>query len=397
MDTRKRPVLSPELIDLIVDFVHDDRSILLNCSLVSGVLLLSSRFHLFERLHLRHLQWTHFFNLLESPLSTITHIRYMILDFEYNHADLHSIFIRLQGLGLHSILLARMQIENSINLDWDITGFTGLKSLTITRGYFPDPSYMFDIALKFKSVEHLRISHPNFNPALARTSAPDRHLPVTRNSTVPLWRILELHFWAPASAPETFIWLTMQPGLLALQNIAMTGLYSEDFVSAGKYLRYLGPQLNYLEMQLPPTPLEQDSDLSLNNSLQQIHIILPDFVGVMRRIDATSCQALSGYARILSQVISSSLYEVVLSEGPEMQSEVIDMALLPSVVSTLKRRQFSQLRGVVFPPLHWEPDTNAKEYLKTELREWDRRGVLIFEDIRGYFGKWVYGHEPLFT
>jgi hypothetical protein len=47
----------------------------------------------------------------------------------------------------------------------------------------------------------------------------------------------------------------MQPGLLALQNIAMTGLYSEDFVSAGKYLRYLGPQLNYLEMQLPPTPL----------------------------------------------------------------------------------------------------------------------------------------------
>jgi hypothetical protein len=253
MATRKRPVLSPELIDLIVDFAHDDRSILLNCSLVSGVFLLSSRFHLFERLHLRHLQWTHFFNLLESPLSTITHIRYMILDFEYNHADLHSIFIRLQGLGLHSILLARMQIENSINLDWDITGFTGLKTLTITRGYFPNPSYMFDIALKFKSVEHLRILQPNFNRTLARTSAPDRHLSVTCNFTVPLWRILELHFWAPAS--ETFIWLTMQPGLLALQNIAMTGLYSEDFVSAGKFLRSLGPRLNYLELQLPSTPL----------------------------------------------------------------------------------------------------------------------------------------------
>ena len=118
---------------------------------------------------------------------------------------------------------------------------------------------------------------------------------------------------------------------------------------------------------------------------------------MMRRIDATSCQALSGYARILSQVISSSLYEVVLSEGPEMQSEVIDMALLPSVVSALKRRQFAQLRRVVFPSLCWGPNTDAKEYLKTELREWDCRGILVFEDIWGYFGKWVYGHEPVFT
>jgi hypothetical protein len=80
-----------------------------------------------------------------------------------------------------------------------------------------------------------------------------------------------------------------------------------------------------------------------------------------------------------------------------MQSEVIDMALLPSVVSALKRRQFARLRRVVFPPLCWEPHTVAKEYLKTELREWDCRGVLVFEDVRGYFGKWVWGHEPVFS
>jgi len=46
----------------------------------------------------------------------------------------------------------------------------------------------------------------------------------------------------------------------------------------------------------------------------------------MSRVYAANCQALSGYACILSQVMSSSLYEVVLSEGPEMMSEVIDMA-----------------------------------------------------------------------
>ena len=245
-----KPVLSPELIDVIVDFSHKDRRVLLNCGLVSGVFLLSSRFHLFEKLHLRHSQWTSFFNLLESPLSTITHIRHMILDFENNCVDLLSIFIRLQGLGLCSLWLARMRIEDCIDSDREITGFTGLKKLTITRGNFRNASHMFDIASKFKSVEHLRIVSPNLN---LTSSTPDRHLPVTHSSTVLLWKILELHFWAPAS--QAFIWLTMQPDLPTLQHIAMTGLYPQDFASAGKFLRYLGRQLIYLELQLPPVPL----------------------------------------------------------------------------------------------------------------------------------------------
>jgi hypothetical protein len=251
MNTRKRPVLSPELIDVIVDFAHNDRSVLLNCSLVSGVFLLSSCFHLFEHLHLQYSQWTLFFNLLESPLSTISHIQHMMLDFENNRADLLSIFIHLHGLGLRSLLLARMQIENWIDSDWESTWFTDLKKLTITHGYFPNPSHMFNIALKFKSVEHLHILQPQFK----RTpSAPDHHLPVIRNSAVLFWTILELHFWG-WGASETLIWLTMQQGLLALQHIAMTGLRLKDFVHIGKILRSLGPRLEYLELQLPGRPL----------------------------------------------------------------------------------------------------------------------------------------------
>jgi hypothetical protein len=113
----------------------------------------------------------------------------------------------------------------------------------------------------------------------------------------------------------------------------------------------------------------------------------------MSRVYAANCQALSGYACILSQVMSSSLYEVVLSEGPEMMSEVIDMALLPGVVSALKGGQFAQLQSVVFPPFT-RGDTT--EYLKKELREWECKGVLVFEYIQGYFGKWIYGGEPIF-
>ena len=66
-----------------------------------------------------------------------------------------------------------------------------------------------------------------------------------------------------------------------------------------------------------------------------------------------------------------------------MEWEVIDMALLPGVVSALNRRRFAQLKRVVFPPWCWGPPMDVKEYLKTELRELDRRGFLVFEEIRG--------------
>jgi hypothetical protein len=68
-----------------------------------------------------------------------------------------------------------------------------------------------------------------------------------------------------------------------------------------------------------------------------------------------------------------------------MQPEVIDPVLLPGVVSALKERQ---LRRVVFPLLYRGQFDGAKEYLKTELREWDRKGILIFEDVQGYFHRW---------
>ena len=132
-------------------------------------------------------------------------------------------------------------------------------------------------------------------------------------------------------------------------------------------------------------------DLSINNNLQTVHFILPDFVGSMSPFFATNCQALSVYACILSQITSPSLCELILSEGPEMRSEVIDLALLPGVVSALKGRQFTHVRRVVFPLLYGERFDRAKKYLKTELSEWDRMGVLVFEDIQGYFDRFLCG------
>jgi hypothetical protein len=112
-------------------------------------------------------------------------------------------------------------------------------------------------------------------------------------------------------------------------------------------------------------------------------------VGTVRRSEAASSQVLSAYVCILSQILSPSLREVVLSEGSNHVMQVIDLALLPGVALALKERQFAHVRKVVFPPLFRDAFKGAKEYLKSELREWDRNGVLVFWEIRGYFARWM--------
>ena len=134
-------------------------------------------------------------------------------------------------------------------------------------------------------------------------------------------------------------------------------------------------------------------DLSFNDNLQCIHIILPDFVGAMRRILATQCQALTAFACILSRVMSPLLRKIVLSEGPEVEWAVMDMVLLPGVVSALKGRQFADVQSVVFPPLHDWGFEDEQQYLRTELSDWDHSGVLVFKEDHGYLARLEYSDE----
>jgi hypothetical protein len=139
-----------------------------------------------------------------------------------------------------------------------------------------------------------------------------------------------------------------------------------------------------------PDHIEKYLDLSINSKLQCIHIILPDFIGSLRRTEAIKCQILTVFAIILSQIRSPPLREVILSRGPEMQRELIDVALLPAIVSALKGNQFVHIQRLVFPELEGDFYKSAKDYLKTALSEWDDKGVLVFEDVRGYLHRWAY-------
>jgi hypothetical protein len=66
------PLQVAELLDLIIDHLHDHRKTLADCSLVCKAWLSSSRYHLFFRIHVADTaSLTRFLNDLDSPLSTI--------------------------------------------------------------------------------------------------------------------------------------------------------------------------------------------------------------------------------------------------------------------------------------------------------------------------------------
>jgi hypothetical protein len=60
-----------ELTDRIIDFLHSDRQALATCALVCKSWIPSSRFHLFEKLHINHKTTRTFMGLLHSNHSTI--------------------------------------------------------------------------------------------------------------------------------------------------------------------------------------------------------------------------------------------------------------------------------------------------------------------------------------
>lgn len=136
--------------------------------------------------------------------------------------------------------------------------------------------------------------------------------------------------------------------------------------------------------------IEKHLNLSFNNNLRHIHIVLPDYVGLRRRIYAAQSKAFSSYALILSQITSTSIGQVILSEGDEAQDETINLTQLPDVVLALKGKQFAHVQRVALPPLNWGNGLEAKEYLKTEWKEWERRGILVFEHVSGYYDKLHY-------
>lgn len=192
-------------------------------------------------------KWADFLNIVESPLSTITHIH--IVRVEGQGLDLHSIMTRLQHLRPHSLSLAEMQCMQCNGLDQKITGFCDLTRLTIMRSSFPGPFVFIDMISKLRALKHLCLFHLYFrvdHDTVKHSSADDHYL-VEHSSTAPSLETLELHF---CSIPEVLALVQTRLDISALHNVAFTDVTLRSLAPVGRFLCSLGPLLIHLELQL---------------------------------------------------------------------------------------------------------------------------------------------------
>ncbi|KAF7358872.1 hypothetical protein MSAN_01227400 [Mycena sanguinolenta] len=155
------PILPPEVIDLIIDYLHDHPPTLRICSLISRDWLGGSRYHLFNGLYLPARSFSSFRNLLKSPYNTmgfhlrhlhatgLTHELTLLLSLLPSFSRLHSLNIygnplryddRVMTTGIfpfiHSLALSRATLASYPTLSAFLSLFPALKTLTLDRIFF---------------------------------------------------------------------------------------------------------------------------------------------------------------------------------------------------------------------------------------------------------------------
>lgn len=162
------PILPPEVIDLIIDNLHDHRPTLRVCSLVSRNWLGGSRHHLFNGhgMYLTGRNLDAFRELLKSPHNTLSfHLRNLhATEFQYDHLTklwpLLPRFSHLQSLHVHGNPIFDKDV-----LDAHIFPF--IRSLSFSRAVFPSYHGLTTFLSRFPSLKTLkldRVSLCSFTP-----------------------------------------------------------------------------------------------------------------------------------------------------------------------------------------------------------------------------------------
>ena len=299
---KQRLVLCQELIDLIVDYAHDDFDTLISCSLASRVFLPSSRFHLFKRQCCRLSQWARFFDLIKSPLSTITRIRIVKVEFEdplTQRQDLQpSIMTGLQNLRPHSLSLVNVLQSHSLDLPHEITGFSNLTQLSIVRSTLPNPFHIFDIISKLRALEHICLFHLSFNHHRKNLTdrrpshcCPKFYRSVVKNARMALYLLHSRYFGFDSSTNGYISTPNRRVDWYGFGELRPCWKVSPCFrpavdISWSYRLRVRKPPYRSLCHIFYTTQTiyhsftqkksKKISPLSFNNNLQHIHIILPE-------------------------------------------------------------------------------------------------------------------------
>lgn len=105
----------PELLDAIIDQLHDEETSLLSCSLVAKSWLPRARFHLFGTIRIRHSGLDQFLDTLNHPLSTLpTSIHYLVLLDFMSPANREHLLARVVDGAFSSLrIVSKLEIQQT--------------------------------------------------------------------------------------------------------------------------------------------------------------------------------------------------------------------------------------------------------------------------------------------
>ncbi|KAJ7587394.1 hypothetical protein C8J56DRAFT_827656 [Mycena floridula] len=174
-----------EIIDIVIDFGHDNPGLLANCSLVCRSWVPSARHHIFETISLREYSDHGWRSIIESTIQTVTqHVKVVKIDATNSWGDqswpLSRFKPSFERLTLRSLHLRSIQLQSSDFYDC-LSSVTEIHLGTVSSVTRND---IFDFLASFPSLETVSLTllrFPDAEPNTILPAAPQSLTSVTLN------------------------------------------------------------------------------------------------------------------------------------------------------------------------------------------------------------------------
>jgi hypothetical protein len=252
------PTLPPEIIDIITDFLFDDKPALANMTLVCKAFLPSARLHLFETLTIEMEQLCEpaqlkprvleIIDVFTSFASLVRHLRLRLswdarVDWNLEFANWIRVFLPCLSVlkGVTTLSLPDFCWESPVEARNELFArFSGILEFRIEGGYFPDAAAIVMSALQFPLLERLHLDDIDW----VENSLSYKHIPNVVQAFSNLTS-LTIECLNMMSILYQSLFLEMTPSLHSL-HITTLALY--ELEPAGRFIRALAPTLRHLTL-----------------------------------------------------------------------------------------------------------------------------------------------------
>jgi hypothetical protein len=243
--------IPPEIVDQIIDALHDDKKSLAACALVYSKWLAPSRRHLFRKVALTTENIQAFLNLLDSPHSTLHKFTKNLameegvysgeMWFSESISELADKLVRVETLRVHGVSWGELSEEGAGSL---IDGFQQVTSLDLDLIALDYLTPLVKLVCSFPLLEQLScqsiiLCAPDEEDNIA---AQEYILPACTKSVylrLPEERVVD--------------WLNEQPGVCKMNTVCILFKDQSLIPCVSNYIKTIGKSLQHLELSMPLT------------------------------------------------------------------------------------------------------------------------------------------------